>query len=789
MAAMTVVLWTLLAALAALIAAAALISVVPALRRPLLTRRLLVQFRRVLPSMSRTEREALEAGGTWWDAELFSGRPRWQRLLDLPPAHLSGDEQAFLDGPVDQLCRLLDDWRITHRDRGLPPEAWALIRRERLFGLVIPKTYGGLGFSHYAHSQAVMRLASRSIAAAVTVMVPNSLGPAELLLRYGTEAQRLRYLPRLAAGEEIPCFALTGPQAGSDAAATPDVGVVCNGTFEGCTVLGIRLDFEKRYITLAPIATLIGLAFRLRDPDRLLGEDPEPGITLALIPARTPGIEQGRRHLPLDIPFHNGPLSGRGVFIPLEWVIGGREGVGRGWTMLMECLAEGRGISLPALATGAGKLAARYTGAYARIRRQFGRSIGDFEGVEAPLARIAGRTYQMDSARRVFLAALQAGERPAVLSAVLKYHLTERYRQVVNDAMDIQGGSGICLGPSNLLGRVYQAIPIAITVEGANILTRSLIVFGQGALRCHPHVLDELAAAQEPDPAQALARFDRALLAHAGYMVRNLGRSLVLGLTRGRAARNPIAGETGIYARRLDWMASAFALNADLAMMTMGGSLKRRERASARLGDVLSLLFLGSAALKHYEDQGRPAGDLPLVRWALEDHLLGIQGAFVELWRSLPNPLLARVLRRLVFPLGLPFRGPSDELEHRVARLIQEPGGSRDRLTEGIYRTRDPAEAAGRLELALESVTRAAGVERVLKDAAARGLVSGVHSPEALRQAQEAGILRADEALAIQRAEHWRDSAISVDSFADPSPVARALESEAGGRLPQRNAA
>ncbi len=783
MTALTVVLWGLLSALAAAGAAAAVVLAVPALRRPLVARPLLARFRQVLPAMSRTEREALEAGGTWWDAELLSGRPRWQRLLELPPARLSGDEQAFLDGPVDQICRLLDDWRI-NQDQDLPPEVWSLIRRERLFGLVIPKVYGGHGFSHYAHSQVVMRLASRSIAAAVTVMVPNSLGPAELLMRYGTEAQRRRYLPRLAAGDEIPCFALTGPQAGSDAAATPDIGVVCNGTWDGRTALGIRLDFEKRYITLAPIATLIGLAFRLRDPERLLGTDPEPGITLALIPACTQGIDRGRRHLPLGIPFHNGPIVGRGVFIPLDWVIGGRDGVGRGWTMLMECLAEGRGISLPALATGAGKVAARYTGAYARIRRQFGRPIGDFEGVEEPLARIAGRTYQMDAGRRVFLAALQSGERPAVLSAVLKYHLTERFRLVVNDAMDIQGGSGICLGPSNLIGRVYQAIPIAITVEGANILTRSLIVFGQGALRGHPHVRDELAAAHDPDSSRSLARFDGAMVAHAGYLTRNLLRTLVMGLTRGRAARTPIDGETAHYARRLDWLAAAFALNADLSMMTLGSSLKRRERLSARLGDVLSLLFLGSAVIKHFEDQGRPAADLPLVRWAMEDHLRGIQEAFLALWRNFPNRNLARVLRRLTFPAGLPFRGPDDALDRRVARLILEPGASRDRLTEGIYRTRDPTQAAGRLELAMEATARAAGAERLLKEAAARGQVSGMRDTQSLRQAQDAGVLRADEAASVARAEQRCAAAIAVDSFADPRTAAPEAEARA-----QRNAA
>ncbi|MEA3276583.1 MAG: acyl-CoA dehydrogenase [Pseudomonadota bacterium] len=760
---MNVLLLSLLAVLALTIA----VVTVPALRRPLLTGFLLQKFRRVMPAMSSTEQEALGAGGIWWDAELFSGRPRWRRLLDLPCAQLSAEEEAFLAGPVERLCRMLDDWQITQHDLDLPPQVWELIRRERFFGLVIPQRYGGLGFSPLAHSQVVMKIASRSITAAVTVMVPNSLGPAELLLRYGTEAQRSRYLPRLARGQEIPCFALTGPRAGSDAAAIPDEGVVCYGDLEGRRVLGIRLDFEKRYITLAPVATLIGLAFRLRDPDRLLGEDQEPGITLALIPAGTPGVEQGDRHLALGHPFQNGPLFGRNVFIPLDWVIGGRSGIGKGWRMLMESLAEGRGISLPALATGAGKLASRFTGAYARVRQQFGRAIGDFEGVEEPLARIAGRTYQMDAARRVFLSALAAGERPAVLSAVLKYHLTHLHRLVVNDAMDIQGGSGICVGPRNLLGRIYQGVPIAITVEGANILTRSLIIFGQGAVRCHPHLLEEVRAAHEPGPGRALRRFDAAVISHLGFLARNLLRTLRLGLTRGQGSGAPGSGGVRRYYQRLNWMSSAFALNADLAMMTLGGSLKRRERLSARLGDVLSLLFLASAALKQFEDQGRHASDLPLLRWSLEDHLRGIQQAFLALWRNLPSRGLAWLLRTVTFPTGLVFRGPNDRLDHAIARLILEPGEVRDRLTEGIFVTRDAAFPTGRLEQALDTSVRAEEIDRALRKAMKLGRIRTASGEQALAEAVDVGLLRPDEVALRRRAEQLRDEVIRVDSFAD----------------------
>jgi acyl-CoA dehydrogenase len=759
-----------LIALGTLAATVAAIAFIAPLRQAVITRHLLEHFRRVMPVMSRTEQEALEAGGTWWDAELFSGRPNWSRLRDLPASRLSPAEQAFLDGPVDRLCRMLDDWRITHEDLDLPPEVWSFIRRERLFGLIIPTRYGGLGFSPSAHSEVVMKLASRSITAAVTVMVPNSLGPAELLLRYGTRAQRDHWLPRLASGDEIPCFALTGPEAGSDAASTPDIGVACLDVFEGRPTIGIRIDFDKRYITLGPVATLIGLAFRLRDPQQLLGDDPEPGLTLALIPADTPGIARGSRHLPLGIPFQNGPLVGHGVFIPVEWVIGGADGIGKGWRMLMESLSEGRGISLPALATSGGKLAARYTGAYARIRRQFGRPIGDFEGVEAALARIAGRTYQMDAARRVFLAALQAGEHPAVLSAVLKYQLTEAYRQVINDAMDVQGGSGICLGPANPLGRVYQAIPIAITVEGANILTRNLIIFGQGALRCHPHLLEEFRAAGDPDPERALVRFDAEVSRHVGFLIGNLLRTLRDGLARGHLAARPVEGWLGRHYRRLDWLSSAFALNADLAMMTLGGSLKRRERLSARLGDILSLLFLASCTLKHFEDQGRPEADRVLLEWAMADHLIRIQEALVALWRNFPRRGLARLLRVVTFPTGLPFEGPSDALDHGVARLILAPGEARDRLTAGIFASRDPGLAVGRIELALAAAARAEEVRGVLRAAVRQGRLADRAGPTQLRDAVAARLITTDDMAAVRQADELRETVIAVDSFTELRP-------------------
>jgi acyl-CoA dehydrogenase len=732
-------------------------------RRRLLVRPLLRRLRAAVPPISATEREALEAGGVWWDGELFSGRPDWQRLLSLSEPVLSEAERAYLDGPVEELCRRLDDWRITHRDHDLPPQLWQLIRTRGMFGLVIPREYGGLGFSAAAHSAVVMKIASRSITAAVTVMVPNSLGPGELLLRHGTEAQRRHWLPRLARGEEIPCFALTGPHAGSDAAALPDRGRVFRRD-DGS--LGIRLDWDKRYITLGPVATVLALAFRLYDPEHLLGPAEDLGITLALIPTDTPGIEIGARHVPLDIPFQNGPNRGRGVCIPLDAVIGGRAGVGRGWSMLMACLAEGRGISLPALATAAAKSAARRTGAYARVRRQFGRPIGEQEGVEEALAHIAGRCWQMDAGRRLLLSGLDAGERPAVLSAVVKYQLTERYRRVINDAMDVQGGSGICLGPGNWIGRAYQAIPIAITVEGANLLTRNLIVFGQGALRAHPFLARELAAAHDPDHKAAEAALDRALRGHLGWTLGNLGRCLWLGLSHGRLTRAPGARSERRWLQRLTWMSAVFALHADLCALRLGAGLKRRERLTARLGDLLSELYLASAAIKHFHDGGRLEAEQALLDWALEDGLARMLQALQGLWRNLPSRSLARVLRAVSFPAGMPRHGPDDHLEHRVARLLLSPSATRDRLTAGIYgETGDTP--MGRLERCFTLEPEADGVRRILAQARRLGRVEPGAPAAMLGQALAARIVSEREAALLRTVERLEDAVIQVDAFRD----------------------
>ena len=741
---------------------------VTALRRALISNRLLALYRRLLPPMSQTEREAIHAGTVWWDGELFSGSPDWSRLLAYPAPRLRPEEQSFLDHECEQLCAMVDDWDTTQVWQDLAPEAWKFIKDRGFLGMIIPSEHGGKGFSAYMHSQVIQKLSTRSSAAAVSVMVPNSLGPAELLLHYGTEEQKRQYLPRLASGEEIPCFALTNPHAGSDAASIPDVGIVCKGTREGREVLGMRVTWEKRYITLGPIATLLGLAIRLRDPDRLLGGEEDVGITCVLVPTRTPGVNIGQRHLPLNAVFQNGPTWGTDVFMPLDWIIGGPAMAGQGWRMLMESLAAGRSISLPSLSVGYAKLAARATGGYARIRSQFNVPIGRFEGVEEALARIGGHLYMMDAARRMTAAAVDQGEKPSVVSAIVKYHLTERGRTVVNDAMDILGGKGICLGPSNFIGRAYQQLPIAITVEGANILTRSLIIFGQGAIRSHPHVLDEMRAAQDADPALASRDFDRALWAHVRLALANNVRALLMGLTGSIFVRAPSAAapETRRYYRHLTRLSSAFGFVADVSMLTLGGSLKRRERLSARLGDVLSLLYLASATLKRYEDDGRPAEDLPLVHWSVQEALARIQGAFEGVFANYPNRLVGWALRRVVFPLGPRFAGPSDALGHAVAQILISPGPARERLTDGMFVPREESNVIGAIESALAAAPEVERIEARLRAAQKGGALRG-ESPEALADsALRAGVISAEERAQLATFAALREQIIRVDDFA-----------------------
>lgn len=737
----------------------------PAVRQQLFSRRLLRIYRSVLPEISATEREALEAGTVWWEAELFSGRPDWQRLLAFPAPRLSAEEQAFLDGPVEGLCRMLDDWQINDELKDLPPEAWQFIKDQRFWGMVIPKQHGGLGFSALAHSSVIEKIATRSVSAAVNVMVPNSLGPAELLLKYGTDEQKAQYLERLATGKEIPCFALTGPWAGSDAGAMTDFGVVCFGDYQGQQVLGIRLTWEKRYITMGPIATLLGLAFKLYDPDHLLGEDEDIGITLALIPTAHSGVNIGSRHYPAKQAFQNGPNSGTDVFIPMEWVIGGRERVGQGWRMLMNCLSEGRAISLPALSTGAVKLCARVTGAYARIRRQFRLPIAKLEGIEEPLARLASEAYTLEAARRLTAAAVDSGQKPAVVSALLKYQATERMRSCINDAMDVHGGRAIIVGPSNYLWSPYEAIPVGITVEGANILTRTMIVFGQGAIRCHPWLLREMEAAAKVDEADALESFDEAITGHAGYLLRNLARALFQNLTGGVFNRPPVPGVSSHWYKQLERAAVSFSIVADAALITLGGGFKRREKISGRFADALSELYLLSCVLRRFEDDGRPTEDLPLLDWTMTNGLYRLQMSLGGILQNLPSRPLAWVLRFLVFPWGMRRRPAKDELGHKVATLITAPSQSRDRLTTGMFINDDPEDKIGCLEYALRLLIQVEPIERRLRDAVRAGKLSEAVNVDPVAAAEQAAIIDSQEGGQLREAQRAVRRAIDVDDF------------------------
>jgi acyl-CoA dehydrogenase len=755
----TVLLW------AVFLFAAAVFNVSP-LRRRLIAQPVLRWFRKTLPQISQTEQEALDAGTVWWDGELFSGNPDWRKLLGLPKPALSDEEKAFLAGPVEELCAMLDDWKITHELYYLPPEVWKFIKEKGFLGMIIPRQYDGLGFSALAHSEVVMKLTTRSGTGAVSVMVPNSLGPAELLLQYGTAEQRDHYLPRLAKGIEIPCFALTGPEAGSDASSIPDTGIVCKGEFQGRNdVLGIRLNWEKRYITLGPIATLLGLAFKLYDPDHLLGREQDIGITLALIPTNTPGVSIGRRHFPLNSAFFNGPNSGKDVFIPMDWVIGGEQYAGQGWRMLMNCLAAGRSISLPANSVGIAKLAALATGAYGRVRVQFRTPIGRFEGVEEALARIGAHTYMMDAARILTAGAIDSGEKPAVISAIVKYHLTERARMVINDAMDVHGGKAICMGPKNYLGRSYQQVPIAITVEGANILTRCMIIFGQGAIRGHPYVLREINAMRETDPIKALREFDGAFFAHLGFILSNGARALFLGLTGGRWVSAPGDADTRRYYQQLTRWSAAFAFATDVALLLLGGQLKRKEKLSARLGDILSHLYLCSATLKRYEDCGRLRGELPLLHWSIQDALYRIQSAFSGLIENFPGYAASLLLRVMAFPLGRHLLPPSDELGHQVADLLLEPSTVRDRLTAGVFIPSDPEEPIAQLEQALRAAIGVEGIYARIYAAAKEGRITGKTPDELAAHAQAQSLITREELEALSRAKVLRRAVIMVDDF------------------------
>ncbi|KAF1717227.1 acyl-CoA dehydrogenase [Pseudoxanthomonas wuyuanensis] len=738
---------------------------IPAIRKPLITSPLLKFFRKVLPPLSQTERIALETGSVGFEGELFTGDPDWNKLLNYPKPQLTAEEQAFLDGPVEELCRMTNDWEITHVHADLPPELWDFIKKNKFFGMIIPKAYGGLGFSALAHHKVIQKIASVSSVVSSTVGVPNSLGPGELLNHYGTQEQKDYYLPRLASGQEVPCFGLTGPFAGSDATSIPDYGIVCKGDWNGANVLGVKLTFDKRYITLAPVASLIGLAFRMYDPDGLIGDTQDIGISLALLPRDTPGVEIGRRHFPLNSPFQNGPIHGREVFIPLSQLIGGVEMAGKGWNMLNECLAVGRSITLPSTASGGAKAGAVVTGAYARIRKQFGLSVGRFEGVEEALARIGGKAYAISALSQATAAAVDRGDVPSVPSAIAKYHCTTMSREVISDVMDVIGGKGIILGPRNFAGRSWQAAPIAITVEGANIMTRSLLIFGQGAILCHPWVMKEMKAAQNPDFKAGVEEFDRNLFGHIGFAISNAVRSFWFGLTGAKIGSAPGDDYTRRYFRKLDRYSANLALMADVSMLTLGGKLKFKESLSGRLGDVLSHIYMTSAMLKRYHDEGAPQADQPLLAWAFHDSVHKIELALSAALRNFPIRPVGWLMWALIFPWGRRAEAPGDRLGHRVAALLMAPNEARERLAHGVFLTPCANNPGGRIASYLATAIAAEPVERkflkALKTKGIEALDYGAQLDEGVRE----GWITVEERKQLEELRAITLETITVDDF------------------------
>ncbi|TFH92823.1 acyl-CoA dehydrogenase [Vibrio ouci] len=734
-------------------------------------------FKKVLPPLSSTEKEAMEAGSVWWDGELFSGRPDFTKLHQYPKPTLSAEEQSFMDNELNTLLEMLDDHKIVKEDRDLPEEVWQYLRKERFFSLIISKEYGGRQFSSLANSTIVTKIATRSISAAVSVMVPNSLGPGELLSHYGTQEQKDYWLPRLADGTDIPCFALTGPEAGSDAGGIPDDGIVCYGEHEGKEVLGIRLNWNKRYITLAPVATVLGLAFKMYDPDGLMGDKKELGITCALIPADHKGVEIGERHDPLGLAFMNGPTRGKDVFIPMEWLIGGQDYAGKGWRMLVECLSAGRGISLPALGTAMGHLTARTTGAYSYVRKQFGMSIGKFEGVAESLGRIGGLTYLLEATRTLTTTSLDLKEKPGIVTAIAKYHMTEMARTILNDSMDIHSGRAIQDGPMNYLAAPYLGIPVAITVEGANILTRNLMIFGQGATRCHPYVLKEMEAAANPDEKQGAKEFDNLLFKHIKHAMGNTFGAFGAALTGSRFIKADMSGPTQKYYKDMTRLSRALAVSADIAMATLGGDLKRKEMISARLGDVLAYLYMASAALKKYEDEGRQQQDLDYVHYAVQHCLHNGAKSLQEAFSNYPQKAVGRLLKVIIFPLGNNFAKPSDDLTVKLAESLMTPGAHRDRLTNLCFVGKDENDSVGLMENAFLAMYDIKSLERKLMRAAKEGKVArkGLLM-DRLAQALEADVLTQEEVDKIVAADKLRYKAIQVDHFSHDMSEVRTHE-------------
>jgi acyl-CoA dehydrogenase len=736
------------------------------IRRALVSSQVMKILAPIMPKISETERTALEAGVVWAEGELFSGKPDFKKLMNEPYPVLTKEEQAFVDGPVDRLCEVLDDWEIWEQ-RDIPQVAWDIIKKEKFLGMIIPKEYGGLGFSALAHSEVIMKLASRSLPACITVMVPNSLGPAELLIHYGTEEQKTKLLPRLASGEEIPCFALTEPMAGSDAGSLTSSGTLFKGD-DG--KLYIKLNWNKRWITLAAISTILGMAFRLRDPENLLGRGEDVGITCALIPANTPGVVIGRRHDPLGVPFYNCPTQGHDVVVSIDTVVGGVEGCGKGWGMLMESLAAGRGVSLPAQSAGGSKMITRAISAYASIRKQFGVPIGTFEGVEEPIARIAGSNYILEAMRRYTVGALDQGIKPAVITAMAKYNSTEIGRKSIIDAMDVAGGSAISRGPRNLFAHIYVATPIGITVEGANIMTRTLIIFGQGALRAHPYAFKEVKAIGERD----LKSFDEAFWGHVGHVVRNMFRSIGLSLTRGLLAPSPVGGSTSRYYRKLAWASASFAIMADIAMGSLGGSLKMREKITGRFADILSWMYMGTAVLRRFEAEGRRKEDLPFVHFAMNQALWEIQKAFDGLFANMKVPGLSWFFRgplRMWSNLNAMAGESNDQHTHKIASVILSDSDVRIRHTEGIFMPKNTTEQLGLLEATFKVVKRAEAAEAKIRKAVKAKTLPRIKGPAAFQAALDKKVITKEDFDDLMRADQMRYEAIQVDDFSQDEYV------------------
>lgn len=736
---------------------------IPSLRRIIISKPLMKLMGSAIPAMGKTEEIALKAGSVWWEGELFSGTPDWKKLRQFKIQPLNEQEQGFLDGPTEKLCEMLDDWQITQK-RDLTPETWDYIKNNKFFGMVIPREYGGLGFSAAAHSAVITKIASRSVTAAVIIMVPNSLGPGELLHKYGTQEQKDYYLPRLAKGEEVPCFALTEAKAGSDAASGQSQGIVCEDEWQGKKVIGIRLTFNKRYITLSPIATLIGLSFRLYDPNHLIGDLDDIGITCALIPHDIAGIRIGSHHDPMGVPFPVGPVEGDDVFIPLEFIVGGRENAGHGWRMLMETLSTGRGISLPSLSAGAAELTCRATSAYSIIREQFGISIGHFEGIRDQLARIAGYTYLMNATRKLTCGAVDAGESPSVVSAISKAYSTEGMRVVLNDGMDIWAGAAICRGPLNLFSVPYISIPIGITVEGANILTRSLIIFGQGVVRCHPYLLKEMEAITNRDSKV----FDQALFGHINYAFRNAARILGISLFGGIVNRSPTRGPEAIHYKNLNRLSMLFAFLAEVGLATMGGAIKRKEYMSGRYADALAWMYLASATLKDYQESKDRDSEKPLLDWALAHAAYETENALIGIIDNLPNRFVAYLAKNLSFPFGAQQKKPTDrQIEAVATTLLDQTSGVRERLTSDIFIPANQGPGLGIIEAALSSIVAAQPARRKLEKARRKKIIAKQSFSEMAKKALASEIISEQEYELLLAAEEARDAIIQVDDFDD----------------------